>query len=354
MARRWQPQLSDRISRLGPVVVVNERELLLGELDDSFTEQARLAPRLPGKCFRVSCPFCGDTQFSLWISHRWGERTHWRGRRDLRLAVCYNRDCLARPGVAQELCDFVFGGERAAWLMPDPVRGGHRIAVAGWPVKPPGPLVYPVHALGDDHPAVVYLRGRGYDAKYLGRHLHVGYCPIAHPEFAAAQGRITIPVRQGFACLGWQARYVGEPPDPRAKYFVMPGMDTSRVLYNFDVARKYPFVVVCAGAPGAWSFGPEAVAPLGREVSAAQTRLIASAWGQGTAVILLGGDARAEAQQAHDALAGAARRRVVVSLPAGKGPGDFPREALRQIVFDAARQQGADLGALPVSGESDH
>jgi hypothetical protein len=352
MLPRPGTELRRRLSRLGPVLVANAGEYLWRELDDSFMAQARLAPRLPGECYRVPCPFCSDTQHSLWVSYRWGEYSRERKARNLSPAVCYHRDCLARPGVARQLSDLVFG-DGATGLMPDPAGGGLRPTVTGWPVKAPGPYSYPLHALEDDHPAVLYLRGRGYDTKYLGRHLRVGYCPVAHPEFRTAQGRIIIPVCQGYACVGWQARYVGEPPDPRVpKDYVMPGMDTTRVLYNFDVARKYPIVVVCAGAPDVWAFGPEAVALLGREVSSAQARLVASAWGRGSAVILLGGDAGGEAQQAHDALAGAARQRVIVSLPAGKDPGDIPREALRQIVFAAARQQGADLGAPPGPGVS--
>jgi hypothetical protein len=352
MARPRRPVLSDLISRLGPVIDANPGEYLPGELDDSFMEQARRAPRLPGCCYRVNCPFCTDTQQSLWVSYRWGERTHWRRPRDLRLAVCYHRDCLSRPGVAQELCDFVFGGS-THWLMPDPVRGGHRLVVTGWPVKKPGELSWRLSVLEDDHPAVVYLRSRGYDTRWLGHTMRVRSCEISHPEYPMARDRIIFPIIQGFTYLGWLARHVGEPADPRVPtYIAMPGMDTSQVLFNFDKARKFPFVVVCAEALDACAFGLEAVALLGRTVSAAQAELIAAAWGRGTAVILLGGDARGEAREAHDALAGLVRRRVIVTLPDGKGPGDFPREALRQIVFDAARQQGADLGALPVPGGS--
>jgi hypothetical protein len=254
--------------------------------------------------------------------------------------------------VAQQLCDFVFGA-RSTGLMPDPIRGGVRLAVSGWPVKGPGEFVWRLGDLSDDHPAVLYLNSRGFDTEWLCRTMRAGVCEYPDPEYAAAKGRIIFPIYQGFARLGWLARHVGEPADPRVPtYYLMPGMDTSQVLFNFDVARKFPFVVVCAGPLDAAAFGAEAVALLGRTISAAQAELIAAAWGRGTAVILLDGDARGEARAAHDALAGLVRQRVIVTLPDGKGPGDFPREALRQIVFDAARQQGADLGALPGPGGS--
>ena len=105
------------------------------------------------------------------------------------------------------------------------------------------------------------------------------------------------------------------------------------------------FGVVCEGPLDVWSFGPEAVALFGNKVSAAQARLIASAWGQGTVIILLDGDAPGPALEAYNALAGLVRQRVLVTLPADRDPGDFPRQELRQFVFAAALWQGADLGA---------
>jgi hypothetical protein len=220
--------------------------------------------------------------------------------------------------------------------------------VAPWrEVKPPGPFILPLHHLEPDHTAVLYLRGRGFDTGWLGRTMRVGVCPISYPEFRTAQGRIIIPTYHGGAYAGWQARYPyeGTPPGGSSKYYTMPGMKVSQLLYNLDAARQSPFGVVCEGPLDVWAFGPEAVALYGNKVSAAQAQLIGSAWGRGTVIILLDGDAPGPARQAHDALAGLVRQRVVVALPADKDPGDLPRQELRQLVFAEALRQGADLGA---------
>jgi DNA primase len=177
--------------------------------------------------------------------------------------------------------------------------------------------------------------------------MRVGFCPISYPEYPTAQGRIIIPVYQGGAYVGWQARYPheGDPPGGSPKYYTVPGMRKSLVLYNYDLARAHPYVVICEGCCDVWSFGPEAVALFGHSLSAAQARLIGSAWGRGTVIILLDGDAPGPAQEAYNALAGLVRQTVVVALPADRDPGGLPRQELRQLVFAEALRQGADLGA---------
>jgi hypothetical protein len=207
----------------------------------------------------------------------------------------------------------------------------------------------PLHTLPANHHAVAYLRGRGYDTDRLSRELHVSYCPRAYPEFPLAYDRVIVPVHCGGRPVGWQARYVGEPPAGVPKYYTMPGMAKGECLYNFDAASAHPFVVVCEGVSDVWSFGSEAVALFGKAVSGPQARLIASTWGQGVAVVMLDGDAAKEAREVHDALRGV-RRRVVVALPPDGDPGDYPREELRRFVFGEALRQGVDLGASAATG----
>jgi hypothetical protein len=335
-------------SRLGPVIVANEGEELVGwAATDPYTGRPRLEVSLPGEYYRISCPFCNDTRHRLYINHRWGLYVPEFKSDNLFLAHCFNENCLAEPGRALQLRDVVFS-DFARGRAPDPVLRGRRPEVAPCGgARPPGPFVQALHQLEPDHTAVLYLRGRGYDTGWLGRTMRVGFCPISYPEYPTAQGRIIIPVYQGGAYAGWQARYPheGEPPGGSPKYYTMPGMKVSQLLYNLDTARQSPFGVVCEGPTDVWAFGPEAVALYGNKVSAAQARLIGSAWGQGTVIILLDGDAPGPARAAHDALAGRVRQTVVVELPPDRDPGDFPRQELRQLVFAAALRQGADLGA---------
>ena len=59
--------------------------------------------------------------------------------------------------------------------------------------------------------------------------------------------------------------------------------------------------------------GPSSVALFGKSMSMWQKALIGSAWKDGTAVVLLDGDADAEAQRIHAELEGMVRHRVLVT-----------------------------------------
>jgi hypothetical protein len=60
-------------------------------------------------------------------------------------------------------------------------------------------------------------------------------------------------------------------------------------------------------------------------------------------VVLLDGDAQADARRIHDALGGLVRDRVLVELPGDKDPGDFAAEDLWNLIYEAARRQGVTL-----------
>jgi hypothetical protein len=341
-----RPELYHRLcDRFGRVLIANEGEAMRAEaVRDPVSNRLQLNVIWPGEYYVLSCPFCNDTRCRLWINHRWALYVPELKSDNLWLAHCYNENCLAVPGRATLLRNQIFDnfvrGKRH-----DPVRPG-RVQPAPRAVKAPGPYIYPLHILEEDHPAVAYLRERGYDTKQLGRELHVGWCLVAYPDFPLANDRIIVPVTFNGALVGWQARYIGQPPDDRIpKFITMPGMPKSRYLYNFDGARNSPFVVLCEGVSDVWAFGPEAVALFGKSMSGEQLRLVTSTWGQGAVVVLLDGDAADEAMGVYDALGAGVRRRVLVQLPPDKDPGDFPRDVLREMVFAAALQQGVDLAA---------
>jgi hypothetical protein len=348
MTSPLRPELYYRLERrIGPVIIASEGEELVGwAATDPCTGRLTLQVSLPGEYYRVCCPFCNDTRHRLWINYCWARYIPEFRSDNLWLAHCFNEDCLAEPGRALQLRNVVFD-DFVRGRAPDPVRRGRRPAAAPWrEVKAPGPFIYPLHQLEDDHPAVLYLRGRGFDPAWLSHAMHVGFCPVSYPEFRTAQGRIIIPTYHGGAYAGWQARLIGEPLHKGVpKYLTMTGMKISKLLYNLDTARRSAFGVVCEGPMDVWAFGPEAVALYGNKVSGDQALLIASAWREGTVIVLLDGDARGPAQAAHDALAGRVRQRVIVSLPADKDPGGLPQQELRQLVFAEALRQGADLGA---------
>ena len=179
----------------------------------------------------------------------------------------------------------------------------------------------------------------------------VSSCFESDARYRPAANRIMIPIWFDGKFVGWQARYIGEPPDRRTpKYYTCPGMHKGQILYNFDAARRYPFVAVTEGVTKVWRFGPEAIALLGKHASNTQIQRLSATWGLATqpndaVVILLDGDAADESQALADALHG--RVRHVIDVRVQGDPGDYETTVLREMVFATARQQGVELAAPP-------
>jgi hypothetical protein len=339
----------------GTVRVANEGQEMMATVEhDALYDRPRLMVTWAGEYYVVNCPYCTDTRHRLWINHRWGL---WDGRtrsRNLWLCCCYNEGCLEDYAHLRDLYNKVFdditNGRRRFY---DPVLRGERPS-APREGRPPGPEVYPLQTLEPDHTAVLYLRGRGFDPDRLGRALGVGFCPISYPEFRTAQARIIIPIFYNGTYVGWQARYPYHeaPPDGSPKYYTMPGMKKTLVLYNYDVAKAYPFVVLCEGCCDVWRVGPAAVGLFGKTMSATQEQLLTTTWGAGAAVVLLDGDAADEARRIYERLSGRVRHRVLVGLPDGKDPGGLDRDGLWRLIDTTARQQGVDLLAQGPGAQS--
>ena len=162
-----------------------------------------------------------------------------------------------------------------------------------------------------------------------------------------AKDRIIIPITMNGELRGWTARLIGTPADKSiSKYYHMPGLKKSELLYNFDRARQSPYVVVCEGPSDVWAWAPNpspSLASIPRRPSAS---LLATHWGTGAIVVLLDGDAENEARELCHALGSLVQRNVLVPLPAGKDPGDHTKAELDQRIQSVAREQGVDLLAL--------
>ena len=66
---------------------------------------------------------------------------------------------------------------------------------------------------------------------------------------------------------GWQGRYIGNPPKYVPKYFTMPTMKKTELLYNLDQARNFNSVVLVEGVTDVWKVGPASVAMFGKTLS---------------------------------------------------------------------------------------
>lgn len=313
---------------------------------DALTGKPRLIVHDPGEYYTLNCPFCNDTRGRLWINHMWGYLYPQTKNRNLWLAVCYNEGCLSRPGKAKRLYQMIFedilnGRDRH---FSDAVLPGQRPSHRPQVYKAPGPILYPLQALPHDHHALLYLRSRGYDPLWLSRALGVSYCPQAYPEFSLATDRIIVPITFNGNLVGWQARYIGDCPHGVPKYCNQTGMKKTEIVYNFEHARRYRYVIICEGCTDVWRVGPPAVALFGKTLSPTQRALLTTTWANGTAVVLLDGEAPEEARAVYDAL-GSIRQRVLISLPQGTDPGDLSHDELWRTITEAASEQGVQLFA---------
>jgi hypothetical protein len=266
----------------------------------------------------------------LWINHRWGRYEPTLKGKNLFLAHCYNEDCLAVPGRVQRLYSLVFSD--FLHEAPDLVLSGKVKHEGPIQAQWPGHMIL-VNDLAPGHPVRRYLEEeRHYNADLLAQVYDVRYCLEPEPAYRMARQRIIIPITVNGILQGWQARYVGTPPSKDIpKYLSMAGLKRNQLLYNFDNARKHPYVVVMEGPTDVWSFGSEAVALFGKSASSTQLDLIARHWQQ--VYICLDGDALNDAQGIYDALGSRVKEKVLVTLPPKLDPGALPTSALRDMVL---------------------
>jgi len=219
--------------------------------------------------------------------------------------------------------------DREKYLIDDGL--GHRIP------NHPGTVI-PVMELPSDHPAIGYIRSRGYDPAVLAYQFRCGFCQTETPENAdiklfykklpggfkdTPQGRLVFHVDVHGVQEGWQARilektegnhkyhwhpyawrwvlthvldgnnwvllpeyqncpYIWKP----SKYRSANAMQRSRVVMGYDAAvswnKRYfpgsPFCILVEGPLDAGRFGPPACAFLGKYLNEGQGDLIAKAF----------------------------------------------------------------------------
>lgn len=293
-----------------------------------------------GEYYRVSCPFCRETRQRLWINHLYGTKDdvgipqHW-------LAHCYNEKCTTDPAVRALLEFHIFGIGQHPQLQ---IMQGENVSAVLSETRPPGPIAA-FHELFPEHPVRRYLLERRYDLAYLSSQYGVGMC-VDSTEFPAMRGRIYIPIVMHGQLVGWQGRYPDEL-DWKAtgipKYYGRPGMAKGRMLYNLDVAKQWPFVVVVEGVPSVWRLGGPAVALLGKTLTGPQ-RILLNYWAGKPIIIMLDPDAADNSEGIVRELKQTAASPVVeIRLPGDYDPGDYEHEVGVAMIRNAARLQGVML-----------
>jgi DNA primase len=124
----------------------------------------------------------------------------------------------------------------------------------------------------------------------------------------------------------------------------LPGMPKREVLYNFDGARDVHFVIVVEGITDVWRIGDPAVAILGKTISPVQAELLRTTWRHKPIVVMLDGEARAEADAIVDKLAQSGDNPVVAArLPVGVDPADLSEDEVWQVIRRDTERVGIRL-----------
>jgi len=296
-----------------------------------------------GTEYKVNCPKCGG-KFKLYINPTYKDGVF----------NCYK--CAHSGPLRQLIGEFISNDAPVAAPVNAPLPDN---------VVSPGNTV-PLEGLGSNNPAIQYLthtRKRAFDPTYLSREYGARYCYDGKEFFAGGSvfnttNTLIFPVWMMGNLVGWQSRLLYDPdslsddqcaalgfpkdgdgkhPKP-PKYLTNPGLSKGRVLWNFDMARRYKFVVPSEGVFDAASIGHPGVCTFGTGISDDQARLLKDYW---EAVIIMLDPDGTEAQV--QKLVGNLRRAVLtvpVRLSGGyKDPGDTPTEEIwRQIVAEIDNQ----------------
>lgn len=304
-----------------------------------------------GEYYRVCCPFCRDTRYRLWVNHAYGQLESNGQYRNTWLAHCYNDEkCLDdtdnRYSLADRILGFKNSQERKQLVMP--IAQGTMELAELRPHEPPGTL-FRYGDLPVNHEARTYLGGRGFSTQMLDDQYCVMFCTYAPRQYHEAQGRIIVPVYMDGVCVGWQGRLPFDAPktwykDNRPKYYTCPSMARSQLLYNWDIARHYPFLVIEEGVTDVWATGPFAVSTLGASLSWPQKSLLMFAQAGKPLVFIWDPEAWLEMEGTMMDLRRARSNQIVeVHLPADTDPGQYTQDAMLRIIYGQASQQGVRL-----------
>ena len=283
--------------------------------------------------FKVCCPFCsgGDKKYKMYINpEKFGGCTT----ATVAASPAPSASCSARPTPCSASPESRVVEHDAP--LPDNVESpGETVRVADLP---------------PDNPAIEYLlreRERPFDPQEMSDVFGVRYCTAGKYYPAGpydTTNTLIFPLWMFGRLLGWQSRLLYTPEgmtdDQCAKmnfqkdedgdwvkppkYWTSPGFNKGRVLWNFDMARRSPYVVVCEGVFDAMSVGPRAVATFGKGVSDNQAALLKTYWDH---VILLldPGDADPEMRRLEIELSRSVRV-TWVKLKHYKDAGGAPRD----------------------------
>ena len=246
---------------------------------DPRTGNYYLEPLEPGESYRVCCPNCGDTRHRLYINHRWRVYDETTRTRNTWLVHCFNENCEKTQGFVPDLIKRLnplqnrvgAKGTQENTIRVSDLNKGNKSS----PLHLPEGLV-PLSILDESHPAKEFLKNRGLSPDKLSKYWDVSYCDWNINSLV--HNRVIFPIKMQNELYAWQARYLGNTdnlylcggqdcdymarseskPDkcPQCfssnfksvpKWYTGPGSQINKILYNYDNAKKWPFVVLTEG-----------------------------------------------------------------------------------------------------------
>lgn len=305
-----------------------------------------------GEQYRVNCPFCSDGRHRLYLNYEFGTLDP-DGRVMLGIAECFNENCLTmNPDNRETLFHEVLWGR--------PVARAH---VSTGSVKPPARYIEPgdttpLHLLDKDHVAVQYLKGRGFEVGVLSRIYGLSWCSKSPMDYA--ESRIIIPFIQNGKMIGWKARYpyngdfFTSTGHKIPRYFNMPGMNTSEVLYNWDHAKRYKTIILVEGELDALKQSGPAVGILGKSLSSHNANRIVNLTGRtgATVVVALDPDKDETDKKGLHPIERVCNklkerdadiRLLPLYLPLGTDPANYTKKEFQRLLHSAAAEKGMRL-----------
>jgi hypothetical protein len=337
-----------RLNRLfGNVRIANEGLAAEPRIIPDGDDGSRIIFLQEGEYYRVSCPYCTDTRYRLYVNHLWGQRMC--GRNLLFLAHCFNSNCLSKDTNYQDFVDRMYDPEE----QQIPIKKGVLLPEELRTVMLPGPCT-PLHKLPDTHPANAYLISRGFDPDTLSKKFKVSYCKESN--YFMAKHRIIIPVYDAGLLKGWQGRYIGEldwkgadKNTARPKYYNCPNSHfRSQCLLNFDEMKRWQTGIIVEGPTDVFAMGSMSCCAFGNTLTDAQRKKLCAVFEDAprSLVLLLDPDQKGSRGE-HLALEWFSSRMrgrfCSVTLPEGTDPGSLDRVFLRNYVRARAREQGVKV-----------
>jgi len=300
-----------------------------------------------GEHYRVNCPYCNDKRYRLYINYRWNTYSLEGKPFGRYLIYCFNENC-NMSNFEEELKPYVTQRPtigRPHELELDKTENFKEVTL-------PGQCV-PVCSLPDGHPALQYIKARKFDPGELSVEWGLHYCataPVSDDYHAGlVRGRLIIPVFWHGKMVGWQTRAIDEKSSP--KYYTMPGLKKTKMLFNGDRASQYKFGVVVEGVFDAFRVGPRAVAVLGCELSYKHRELILDYWSTGAVCIVLDPEALDDLERMEriSAMLNPTNFRwgsFTLMLPYGEDPGSMDRDTLWNMIIAYAHNRNIPLASM--------